>query len=87
MSRGTKNVMAGAESRYEPVLSWRELKSISPLARSLFLLHLTDRVCTRPPSGTMLVLNLFHAQPCFLQELPPSTGTASPISGISTGFG
>ena len=74
MGRGTNNVMAGAESRNEPEPSWRELRSISPLARNLFLLQLTDRELHLGLHNTsqhaLLVLLLFHAWPCFLHKFP-----------------
>lgn len=72
VGRGTNNVTAGAEGRNEPELSWRQLRSVSPLARSLFLLQLTGRELRLGLHNTskqaLLVLLLFRARPCFLQE-------------------
>lgn len=86
MGRGTNNVMAGAESRNEPELSWRELRSPSPLARSLFLLQLTDRELRLGLHSTskqaLLVLLLFHAWPHFLQELPSPQRLQQPFQAF-----
>lgn len=56
--------MADAESRYEPLLGWRMLRSIPPLARSLFLLQLTNRelhLGLHNASKRALLVLLFHA--------------------------
>ena len=81
MDRGTNNVMDGAESRNEP-----ELRPMSPLARSLFLLQLIDGRLHVGLHNTsqqvLLVLLLPRAWPRFLQEFPPPQSLQRPFQAF-----
>ena len=79
MGRGTNSVMAGAESRNDSELSWRELRSISALARSSVLLQ---HLGLHNTSKQALLALLFHAWPRFLQEFPPPQSLQHPLQAL-----